>query len=103
MRFFGTALAVAVFLVSGCLHLVAEAQLEDEGKLFRHDASLHPLARCLDGSIGGLYFQNATSDADKRKWLIFLEDGAEVRPLTSLLRRHAHPFYCSSHVLCAYA
>ena len=41
------------------------------------DPEEHPVARCLDGSIGGYYAQQTDSVEDKNKWVIYLNGGGE--------------------------
>lgn len=36
-----------------------------------------PLARCMDGSLGGYYHQSATNQASATKWILDLEGGGE--------------------------
>lgn len=41
------------------------------------DEEAHPKAKCLDGSPGGYYAQEAKDDASKNKWVIYLKGGGE--------------------------
>lgn len=41
------------------------------------NAEAHPKAKCLDGSPGGYYAQEATDDSSKNKWVIYLMGGGE--------------------------
>ena len=41
------------------------------------EAQAHPNAKCLDGSPGGYYAQEATDDESKNKWVFYLMGGGE--------------------------
>lgn len=45
--------------------------------LLLFNSNLYPYARCLDGTPGGFYFQNASLAADSKKYIIYIDGGGE--------------------------
>ena len=41
------------------------------------DSSIHPFARCMDGTSSGYYYEQSTSTSNSSKWVIYLQGGGE--------------------------
>ena len=73
----------AASLLPGC----AAAEVRLELRLYDPLDTLDPLLVCNDGSPGGYYYREATTQEDGDKWIFYLEGGGWCWNQTSCVRR----------------